>query len=135
MFVLRSYKSPVISIVYVNAGTEQTVQCKTAGAMSEAPPKSLDELLATPIGELVGCWIGVRCTTACNRASYLPLKLMAAQHGRVRLLRDVISRLRCQYCKTPPSAMWLVDYPIENSDHGGQAATWRVELNEAVGGS
>lgn len=63
-----------------------------------------DELLATPIADLAGCWVPVRCTTRCTSSCYLPLKLMAAKHPgrldrsaalvRVRAyLRDVLMLL------------------------------------------
>lgn len=97
-------------------------------AMKGPPSKSREELLATPIAELVDCWVGVRCTDGCNRSGYLPLRLMAAKRGGRILLSDVVRRLRCEHCKTAPSSTWLVDYPIEGATHGGQVATWRVEL-------
>lgn len=100
------------------------------------PPKSRDELLATPLRELDGCWVGVRCGGACHRGScYLPLKLMAAKHGGWRTLSDVIARLGCRFCQTAPASMWLVDYPIETGDHGGRTATWRVDLKVAAADS
>lgn len=108
--------------------TQGAFQCKAAGGMSGEAPKSRDELLVTAIGELKECWIGVRCTNQCNRSSYLPLKLMAAQRGRRERLRAIVAKLRCECCKTPPSAIWIVDYPVEDANYGGQAASWRVEL-------
>jgi hypothetical protein len=96
------------------------------------PSKSREELLATPIGELVACWVGVRCTDRCNRSSYLPLRLMAAKRGARTLLGEVVRRLRCEHRKTTPSSTWLVDYPIEGGEHGGRVATWRVELTAAA---
>lgn len=86
------------------------------------------ELLAMSIRELVDCWVGVCCTDRCNRTSYLPLKLMAAKRSGRERLQEVVAKLRCQYSKTPPSSIWLVDYPVENGEHGGQLATWRIEL-------
>jgi hypothetical protein len=99
--------------------------------MPGSAPKSRHALLATPIGELAECWVGVRCTDQCNRTSYIPLQLMAAKRGRRERLQDLVSKLRCEYCKTPPSSTWLVDYPVENSEHGGRAAMWHVDLTPA----
>jgi hypothetical protein len=48
--------------------------------------------------------------------------------SRRTVLRDVVARLRCQLCKTAPSSILIVDYPIENSEHGGQTASWHLEL-------
>ena len=94
---------------------------------SMAPP-SRDALLVTPIGELVGCWLGVRCTDRCNRPAYLPLKLLAAQHGGRLLLGSALQRLRCQVCATPPGEVWLTDHPINDAAYGGVHATWSVAL-------
>jgi hypothetical protein len=101
--------------------------------MWNVPPKSRAELLETRICELVDCWVGVCCTDGCNRTSYLPLKLMAARQGGRTTLRGMLERLRCQLCRTPPSSSWVVDYPIESGDHGGQTATWRVDINLRLG--
>jgi len=99
--------------------------------MLVAGPNSRDELLETAIGELREFWVGVRCTDQCNRTSYIPLQLLAAKRDHRERLRDVVAKLRCQYCKTPPGATWLVDYPIESGGHGGRAATWHVDLTSA----
>jgi len=96
--------------------------------MFGTPPKFRAELLDAPIAELGMYWLGVRCTDRCNRTSYIPLKLMAARRGGRMRLRAVVKRLRCEHCKTPPASAWLTDYPVEGGGHGGQVATWRVEL-------
>jgi hypothetical protein len=77
-------------------------------AMKGAPSKSREELLATPIAELVACWVGVRCTDGCNRSSYIPLPLMAAKRGGRLLLgcrrppsRDVARRARAMIESSP----------------------------------
>jgi hypothetical protein len=95
--------------------------------MSGTASKTRDELLVTPIGELEGCWLGLRCS-GCTKSVYAPLKLWASRHGRRRRLGDVLAHLRCDHCKALPASAWLLDHPIEGGTHGGQAATWRVDL-------
>jgi hypothetical protein len=92
-----------------------------------AAPMTREKFLASSIGELAGCWLGLRCS-GCTKSTYAPLKLMASRHGGRRRLRDVIDRLRCEHCKSSPASAWLLDHPIESSTHGGQCATWRVDL-------
>jgi hypothetical protein len=93
-----------------------------------AAPKSREAFLTAPVTELTAYWLGVSCTTNCNRTSYIPLKLLAAKRpGRLKLAA-VVERLRCEHCKTPPSAVWITDYPIAHGEHGGHAATWSVTL-------
>ena len=95
--------------------------------MPGTPPKPRDQLLAAPIAELAGYWLGVHCV-GCSRSTCIPLKLMAAKRGRRTLLHTVLERLRCEHCKTSPASAWLVDPPIESGTHGGQVAAWRVNL-------
>jgi hypothetical protein len=92
-----------------------------------ASPKSRDELLKAPIGELGGCWLGYVCG-GCTKSGYVPLKLLSGKHGSRHQLHAIIARMRCSDCGARPGPVWLVDHPIENSTHGGQVATWRVDL-------
>lgn len=94
--------------------------------MSGTASKTRDELLATPIAELAGCWLGLRCG-GCTKSVYAPLRLWASRLGR-RRLGDVLERLRCDHCKALPASAWLLDHPIEGGTHGGQCATWHVDL-------
>lgn len=96
--------------------------------MGEVASRSRDELLESRIGELVECWIGVRCLDRCNRSAFLPLRLMAAKHGGHLRVRAVLQRLRCEVCATPPGEAWLTDHPITDTAYGGVHATWSVAL-------
>jgi len=88
---------------------------------------SRDQALATTLGELRACWLGVRCV-GCTRLVYLPLQRTALKVGARRQLGALLDHLRCDHCSSPPVAAWLVDYPIEDSTHGGRCATWRIDL-------
>lgn len=90
-------------------------------------PETREQLLASTVGQHLGCWLGIRCG-GCTKSAYIPLKLMAAKHGAHRRLDRVVARLRCAHCRSRPATVWLVDYPIENCDNGGRVATWSVEL-------
>lgn len=96
--------------------------------MDDRPSKSREELLETRIGDLLECWIGVRCLDRCHHSAFLPLKLLAAKHGGHVRLNSVLQRLRCQVCATPPGAAWLTDHPITDLTYGGVHATWTVAL-------
>jgi hypothetical protein len=80
-------------------------------------------------GGQIATW-HVAIAATVHRTSYIPLRLMAAKRGARTMLRDVIRRLRCQLCKTVPSSIWLFDYPVENSEHGGQIAAWHRQLEQ-----
>jgi hypothetical protein len=56
------------------------------------------------------------------------LRLLATKQGRRRRLQDMLARFCCEQCKVPPAKAWLVDYPIENIQHGGRIAAWHVDL-------
>lgn len=123
--LLRSF---MISMCWRNLFSYPFSVWQAAGGMGEVASRSRDELLESRIGELVECWIGVRCLARCHHSAFLPLKLLAAKHGGHVLLRSVIQRLRCQVCATPPGEAWLTDHPISDSAYGGVHATWAVGL-------
>jgi hypothetical protein len=88
---------------------------------------SRETFLVATIGELADYWLGLRCS-GCTKSAYAPLRLLATKRGRRHQLHAVLKRLRCDHCKSPPATAWIVDYPIENSQHGGRVATWHVAL-------
>ncbi len=90
-------------------------------------PRSREEFLRTTLVEVLGCWLGLRCA-GCTKSGYLPLRLIANKHGSRCVIRAVIERLRCSRCQSGPASVWLVDYPVEGSEHGGQVASWHVDL-------
>jgi hypothetical protein len=83
-----------------------------------------------PLGKrldaLEPCWLEVHCS--CQIA-YLPLPLMAKNHGGGLLLGDVLPRLRCSKCGGRPKFMALIERP--EPPRAGAPDTWRIELASA----
>lgn len=46
-----------------------------------------------PVSELSGLWLDITC--GCGRSSMVPLRLVAAEHGWTRTLRQVVGGLKC----------------------------------------
>ena len=82
--------------------------------------------LSTPIAELSGFWLQPRC---CGQTtSYLPCRLLAAQHGWNTPLSAVCARLRCR-CGERPATITMTDRPDRmGSDHGGGPEAWTMDL-------
>lgn len=70
--------------------------------------------LDTPISEL-GWWLGLKCTT-CDARGYYPLRLMAANIGWDRTLRQIVPNLKCKSCGSRPAEVWL--HQDAGGDHG-----------------
>lgn len=67
-------------------------------------PPDIDTLAA-----MTGWWIEVRCS--CGRATMFPVKLLARKHGETARAADLVARMRCGQCGTPPAEATLVDDP------------------------
>lgn len=69
-----------------------------------------DELvLYEHLAELSGWWLAVRCDCEGRDVCYLPLRLLAADHGWQVKLETVAGRLRCQRCGGAPASIELVE--------------------------
>ena len=93
----------------------------------EEPP--LDAGLA----ELSGWWLHVFC--GCKAGSYLPLRLMAAQHGWTMRLGTLAARLRCESCGEKPRALELVDNPAASFGAYGGQGQQRLRLSSPILGT
>jgi hypothetical protein len=96
-------------------------------SVAVSAPMSREAFLNSIIGELADYWLGLRCGR-CTKSTYAPLRLLATKHGRRHRLHNILKRLKCEQCKLPATIAWIVDYPIEDIQHGGRIATWHVEL-------
>jgi hypothetical protein len=65
-----------------------------------------------PIHELSGLWLTVVCG-GCGTTSQLPLRLMAAEQGWDRTLRQIVPKLRCRNCSGLPSKLELLVNPAD----------------------
>ncbi len=80
-------------------------------------------VLNAALPDLGDSWLEVHC---CGGVMYMPGRLLG-RGGPGARLRDVIARLRCRRCGSPPSAMALVDDPASGAA-GGPPTTWRIPL-------
>lgn len=85
--------------------------------------------LATPVRELDGCYLRVRCPAAaqCSKVSEVTIKNLVRQHNGMATLTELLPRLRCNICRSraghvelcgprvaapgsyaPPSSAWQV---------------------------
>ncbi len=71
-----------------------------------------------PIHKLAGWWLEVQCPT--HFVAAMPLRLLAANAGWNRTLRDVVPRLKCKLCGAAPIKVDFVSYP--GGDTGRQGA-------------
>lgn len=66
----------------------------------------------TPISDLAAFWLEVTCS--CGRSSTVPLRLVAAEHGWGRTLRQIVVGLKCSgfvaghRCGKPAARILLV---------------------------
>jgi hypothetical protein len=83
-------------------------------------------ILAARLQQLVGTWLEVRC---CAGTRYLPLRMLAAEHGAARTVDDVMRRLRCERCCGLPELVALVEDPASAAPgRAGAPPGWRVVL-------
>jgi hypothetical protein len=95
-----------------------------AGAID--PPKTRDEFLATPIGELADLWLVVTCG-ACGQVTRSGLDKPALARHRSRVLGEVVGRLRCSHCGGRASAVRLTN-SMRGPVFGSSVAVWDVAL-------
>ncbi len=90
----------------------------------EAPP------LSTPIAELSGFWLRPQC---CGRAvTYLPCRLLAAQHGWDVPLSAILERMTCRACGQRPVSILMTDGPDRMAgDHCGGPEAWTMEVGSS----
>lgn len=65
-----------------------------------------------PLGalrELEGLWLRVRCT--CGRSADFSAELLARRHGPDALIENLVPRLRCSSCGSPPAELLLTENP------------------------
>lgn len=75
---------------------------------------------------LTGLWLETKCD--CGRRLY-PLRLMAANLGWRRTLRQVMPRLRCKECGKRPWVPMLIEDPAaETPGRGDTGRRWQLEL-------
>jgi hypothetical protein len=55
--------------------------------------------LSKRLDALGSCWLEV---SGCCQVVYMPLPLLAKNHGGGLMLRDVLARLRCSKCGSKP---------------------------------
>lgn len=85
------------------------------------PPWDIDlHLLST-------LWLETKCD--CGRRLY-PLRLMAANHGWYRTLRQIVPRLRCRQCERHPWTFTLIDDPAAGAAgrFGAGQNRWEMKL-------
>jgi hypothetical protein len=90
-----------------------------------------DVILAAPLGRLSDTWLEVAC---CGGTSYLPLRMLARQHGGQHRVGEVVDRLRCQRCHSAPASVALVESAAGDAPGGGGPPRgWRVVLVQRQG--
>jgi hypothetical protein len=86
------------------------------------PPRSA---LQAPLWAIDDTWLEVQC---CSGTTFLPLRLLARQHGAERLLGDIVVRLRCKQCGRPPASVALTEDAHGGAPGHGAAPGWRIPL-------
>ena len=90
------------------------------------PPKTRDEFLSTPIGELADLWLVVTCG-GCGQVTRSGLGKPAFRRHVGRPLREVFGRLRCSHCGGRASAVRLAN-SMRGAVYGSSVAAWDVSL-------
>ena len=72
------------------------------------------------------CRIEMNCGS-CGSTVLVPTKLLAERHGN-RTFAEVLGRVKCGRCKTPPESVYLC--AGHRTQHGGPPADWAIELLE-----
>ncbi|MFZ4410445.1 MAG: hypothetical protein ACOYOH_24070 [Paracraurococcus sp.] len=76
-------------------------------------------------------WLDARC--ACGRSALLPFKLLARQRRPGTTIAEVVARLRCQACGTPPRRVEAVDDPQADAPgYVGTAPPQRITLGQPI---
>jgi hypothetical protein len=90
------------------------------------PPKTRDEFLVTPLGELAGLWLVVTCG-GCRQVTRCRLTRHTFRREGDRPLREVFGRLRCSHCGGRASAVRLAN-TMTGPVYGSSVAAWDVAL-------
>jgi hypothetical protein len=88
-------------------------------------PTSPEAALDTPLSELAGTWLELRCPRHQGVVLY-PVDLLRRRHGD-RRLGTLLSRFRCQRCGGPPEPVYLCETPQRVPGHAAPPG-WSVEL-------
>ena len=70
------------------------------------------------------CRLEMRCGS-CRNVVLSPTKLIAERHGN-RMFSDVLGRIKCQRCGSPPESVFLC--AGLRTRNGGAPADWSIEL-------
>jgi hypothetical protein len=89
--------------------------------------------LDTPIADLSGWWLEVRCDCPeAATAAFLPLRLLAARLGWDVPLGSVVRRLKCEKCGQPPLVLDLIESATGGASNG-QKEPKRIHLPHRAG--
>ncbi len=85
--------------------------------------------LNMPLWALPGTYLHLECGKVGHNITFLPLSLLAKQHGSHHLLQDMLPRFRCKSCGDKPGVMALCEKPYSSCDGmAGFGVGWRVPL-------
>ena len=71
-------------------------------------------------------WLDLCC--ACGRSTSVPHKLLTKRHGARARMLDLLARLRCSQCGSPPAKAEWIDNPAGGAFGSGYPPKRRVPL-------
>jgi len=93
---------------------------------SAPPPKTREEFLLAPVGELADLWLVVTCG-GCRQVTYRALGKPAFARHRGTALHEIFSRLRCSHCGGRAAAIRLAN-TMTGPLPGSSVAAWEIDL-------
>ena len=73
-----------------------------------------------------GWWLDLCC--ACGRSTSIPHRLLVQAHGRLARVPNLLARLRCAQCGSPPATAEWIDNPAGGALGSGYPPKKRVPL-------
>lgn len=76
------------------------------------------------LSDLDGYWLELHC---CSGTTLLPVKLVRQRRGDGERLAEILPRLSCKMCHSPPRRAWLNETPNRTPCNGAPPG-WAVQL-------
>jgi hypothetical protein len=81
-------------------------------------------ILGAHLADLDDCWLELHC---CAGVTLLPVRLIRQRRGDDERLAEILPRLACKLCKSPPRRAWLNETPHRVAGKGPEPG-WAVQL-------